>query len=256
MRYRIGEFAELSGVSVKTLRFYDQLQLLRPAAVDPRTRYRFYVPEQLPELASIRALKDLGASLGDIRRVIASRTSGPQRRQLLEKLRADAEQSMVSAQRSLARIAGALDELGAFERTIPVILKRRPALRVASIRAQVSRYSDILEVERDLQRAVATDATGDVQGVLWHRCADSSSLEGEPFIQLRREVRRREAYELKELPPVTVASAYCASDDEAAEHAYDAVRRWMHVHDYQLDGPKREIYLGRMLEIQFPLRAA
>jgi effector-binding domain-containing protein len=58
------------------------------------------------------------------------------------------------------------------------------------------------------------------------------------------------------LPPVTVASAYCDSEDDAAEHAYDALRRWMHLHDYQLAGPKREIYLGRMLEIQFPLKSA
>jgi DNA-binding transcriptional MerR regulator len=38
MRYRIGEFAALSGVSVKTLRFYDQIGLLQPALVDARTR--------------------------------------------------------------------------------------------------------------------------------------------------------------------------------------------------------------------------
>jgi DNA-binding transcriptional MerR regulator len=41
--YRIGEFAELGGVSAKTLRFYDEIDLLRPAFVDPRTRYRLYL---------------------------------------------------------------------------------------------------------------------------------------------------------------------------------------------------------------------
>ena len=69
MRYRIGEFAALSGVSVKTLRFYDQIGLLQPATVDPRTRYRQYMPQQLQELACIRAPQDLGASLQDIRRI-------------------------------------------------------------------------------------------------------------------------------------------------------------------------------------------
>jgi DNA-binding transcriptional MerR regulator len=256
MRYRIGEFAELSGLSVKALRFYDQIGLLRPAAVDPRTRYRFYVSQQLEVLASIRALQDLGASLQDIRRVVRSEAFGHERRQLLEKLRRRAEHSMTLAQRSLAWISNALDELDTLERTIPVVVKQRPALRVASIRAQVNRYSEIAEIEQDLQRAVAADASGDVQGVLWHRCADSGSLEGEPFIRLKRAVRRRGLYELKELPAVTVASAYCESDEETAEHAYDALRRWMHVHEYRLDGPKREIYLGRMLEIQFPLRSA
>jgi DNA-binding transcriptional MerR regulator len=256
MRYRIGEFAELSGVSVKTLRFYDQIGLLRPAAVDSRTRYRLYVPRQLQELASIRALQELGASLQDIRCVVGAETSLGERRRLLEKLKLNAEQSMAAARRSLAWIDGALGELEDFDRPVSVVVKTRPAVRVASVRAKVHRYEDIVEVERDLQRAVTTDAAGDFKGVLWHRCADSGSLEGEPFVELKRDVSRCGAYELKHLPSVTVASAYCESEEDAAEHAYDALRRWMHLHDYRLDGPKREIYLGRMLEIQFPLKSA
>jgi DNA-binding transcriptional MerR regulator len=248
MRYRIGEFAALSGVSVKTLRFYDHIGLLQPAGVDPRTRYRLYVPEQLQELASIRALKDLGASLQDIRRM--------KRRELLEKLRVGAEQSMTSAQRSLAWIDSALDELNESARPVAVVLKRRPSVRVASIRAKVSRYAEIAEIERELRETVPAAIAGELRGVLWHRCADSGSLEGEAFMEIRRADRRRGSCEISELPTVTVASAYCESEDDAAEQAYDALRRWMHVHDYQLAGPKREIYLGRMLEIQFPLQSA
>jgi DNA-binding transcriptional MerR regulator len=248
MRYRIGEFAALSGVSVKTLRFYDQIGLLQPAGVDPRTRYRHYLPQQLQELASIRALKDLGASLQDIRRM--------KRRELLEKLRDGAERSMASAQRSLAWIDGALDELHGTERPVAVVVKRRPSVRVASIRAKVNRYAEIAEIERELGRAVPAGMAGDMRGVLWHRCADSGSLEGEAFMEIRRAARCGSSCEINELPTVTVASAYCESEDAAAEQAYDTLRRWMHVHDYQLAGPKREIYLGRMLEIQFPLQSS
>jgi DNA-binding transcriptional MerR regulator len=249
MRYRIGEFAELSGVSVKTLRFYDHIGLLQPAAIDPRTRYRLYVPQQLQELASIRALQELGASLQDIRRL--------QRRELLEKLREGAEHSMATAQRSLALIDGALDELRDATSSISVVVKRRSAVRVASIRAKVSRYAEIVQVEQHLRDTVSVEAASSgLQGVLWHRCADSGSLEGEPFVELKRGLPLRGACEIKELPSVTVASAYCESEDDAAELVYDALRRWMHVHDYRLAGPKREIYLGRMLEIQFPLQSA
>lgn len=248
MRYRIGEFAALSGVSVKTLRFYDQIGLLQPAAVDPRTRYRHYLPQQLQELASIRALKDLGASLQDIRRM--------KRRELLEKLRDGAERSMASAQRSLAWIDGALDELSGAERPVAVVVKRRPSVRVASIRAKVNRYAEIAEIERELAGAVPASMAGHMRGVLWHRCADSGSLEGEAFMEIKRAVRCGSACEVNELPAVTVASAYCESEDAAAEQAYDTLRRWMHVHDYRLAGPKREIYLGRMLEIQFPLQSS
>jgi hypothetical protein len=55
---------------------------------------------------------------------------------------------------------------------------------------------------------------------------------------------------------VTVASAYCESDDLAAARTYDAIDRWLHTHEYRLAGPKRELYVGPLLEIQFPVKAA
>lgn len=51
----------------------------------------------------------------------------------------------------------------------------------------------------------------------------------------------------------TLACAYSAMGDESTEQAYVAVRRWMQTRGYRLAGPKREIYLHNILEIQFPL---
>jgi DNA-binding transcriptional MerR regulator len=255
MRYRIGEFARLSGASIKALRFYDQLGLLQPAAVDPRTRYRLYASSQLQDLAAIRALKDLGASLNDIRRVVAKSASPQERRRLLEKLRTNAEHSMQTALRSLNWIEFALNDLADGECEVPVVIKeQRSAIRVASIRAQVKCYADMGHVERDLQRAVLPEFAGNLQGVLWHRCEDSGAIEGEPFVQISPGAPKSRTYEMKELPSVTVASAYCQFDDEAAVRAYEAISRWVRLHDYRLDGPKREIYVGQILEIQFPVK--
>jgi DNA-binding transcriptional MerR regulator len=57
---KIGDFARLSQVSVVTLRYYDEMDLLKPVNVDPFTGYRFYSSDQLPRLNRILALKDLG----------------------------------------------------------------------------------------------------------------------------------------------------------------------------------------------------
>jgi effector-binding domain-containing protein len=59
--------------------------------------------------------------------------------------------------------------------------------------------------------------------------------------------------ELKQLPEATLACAYSGLDDESAEQAYAAIRKWMSVRGYRLAGPKRELNLGQVLEIQFPL---
>ena len=60
---RIGDFSKLSRVSVKTLRYYDEMGLLKPLYVDRFTGYRFYEYHQLLRLNRILALKDLGFSL-------------------------------------------------------------------------------------------------------------------------------------------------------------------------------------------------
>jgi DNA-binding transcriptional MerR regulator len=45
--FSIGEFARLGGVSVRPLRHYDEIGLLRPATVDQATGYRGYTADQL-----------------------------------------------------------------------------------------------------------------------------------------------------------------------------------------------------------------
>jgi hypothetical protein len=58
--FSIGEFARLGGVSVRTLRHYDEIGLLRPATVDQDTGYRGYTADQLGQLNRVMALKELG----------------------------------------------------------------------------------------------------------------------------------------------------------------------------------------------------
>jgi DNA-binding transcriptional MerR regulator/effector-binding domain-containing protein len=68
--FSIGEFARLGGVSIRTLRHYDEIGVLRPVTVDPDTGYRGYAAAQLGQLNRIMALKELGLSLTQVRRLL------------------------------------------------------------------------------------------------------------------------------------------------------------------------------------------
>jgi DNA-binding transcriptional MerR regulator len=252
-QYRIGEFAALGGVSRKTLRFYDEMGLLRPASVDPRTRYRRYLPEQLEDLASILALKDLGVSLAEVHSLINKKGSAINRKEALSELKRRIEHSIQTARQSLICIDAALEELNARQASIPVVVKRRPAVPIASLRVKLNKYEDVSQFEQELLNALPPQCRGALRGVLWHRCADSGSLEAEPFIALQDRAPARSSYALKYLPEATLACAYSGHDDESAERAYAAIRKWVDVRGYRVAGPKRELYLGQMLEIQFPL---
>ena len=60
---RIGDFSRLSWVSIKTLRYYDEMGLFKPIEVDRSTGYRYYSANQLRRLNRILALRDLDLSL-------------------------------------------------------------------------------------------------------------------------------------------------------------------------------------------------
>lgn len=65
----IGAFAKACRLSPKALRLYDELDLLRPARVDPDTGYRYYAVAQLERARLVAWLRRVGMPLADIRRV-------------------------------------------------------------------------------------------------------------------------------------------------------------------------------------------
>lgn len=66
MEHRVGDVARLARVSVRTLRHYDQIGLLRPSARSA-AGYRLYAPEDLERLQQVLFYRELGFGLGEIR---------------------------------------------------------------------------------------------------------------------------------------------------------------------------------------------
>ncbi|UQN06655.1 MerR family transcriptional regulator [Deinococcus sp. QL22] len=69
-RLIISRFSHLTGLSPKTLRYYDEIHLLSPAAVDDLTSYRYYSVSQIEVAVRIRRWRELGLPLDDIRDLI------------------------------------------------------------------------------------------------------------------------------------------------------------------------------------------
>jgi DNA-binding transcriptional MerR regulator len=69
MQYTVKKLAQLSGVSIRTLRFYDEIDLLKPAFYG-ENKYRYYEEEQLLMLQQILFFRELGFSLSDIQRIL------------------------------------------------------------------------------------------------------------------------------------------------------------------------------------------
>ena len=76
----IGEFSQITHLSVKTLRRYHEAGLLQPAEVDPHTGYRYYATTQVPTAQVIRRFRELGMPVREVARgARRHRPAGPQR---------------------------------------------------------------------------------------------------------------------------------------------------------------------------------
>ena len=69
--YSIGEFSQITGLSVKTLRFYHEKGILAPTSVDEATAYRFYDAGKIEKARIIMQLRQMEFSLEDITKVFA-----------------------------------------------------------------------------------------------------------------------------------------------------------------------------------------
>jgi len=78
--FSIGRFARLSGLTIGALRHYDELDLLRPARVDPETGYRSYERQQAERARTIARLRSLEMPLEEIRAVLDQDDPMEQRR--------------------------------------------------------------------------------------------------------------------------------------------------------------------------------
>jgi DNA-binding transcriptional MerR regulator len=129
--FGIGEFARLGDVSVRTLRHYDEIGLLKPAKVDPATGYRGYSPDQLGQLNRIIALKELGLSLTQARRLLDGITLDELRGMLMLR-RAQLEHELEERRNQLLGVEARLRYI-AQEAAMPaddIVVKTVPAMGV------------------------------------------------------------------------------------------------------------------------------
>src|SRR5262245_3543335 len=111
--FRIGDFSKLSQVSIKTLRFYDEIGLLKPTYVDSFTGYRYYTASLLSRLNRILILKELGFSLEEIAPMLEGDLPVMQVREALQVKREELERRIDEERQRLGRIdawLGRIDE--------------------------------------------------------------------------------------------------------------------------------------------------
>ncbi len=260
--FKIGEFSKLVQVSVPTLRYYDQVGLLKPIEIDTFTGYRYYSAEQLPRLHRILALKGLGFSLEQIGAVLAEGLSPEQMRGMLRLRHAQISLQLEEARGRLTEVETLLEQIEHENELSPydVVLKHVEPVLVASVRAILPNHSASGALFGEAYEAMGPhvaqalsphpEAAGQTM-VLWydteHKVRD---VDGAAAFVLRCRVPPSGRMQVHELPAATMASTVHHGSYNTIGAAHKAILTWIEANGYRTVGPDREVYLYNTVPVR------
>jgi DNA-binding transcriptional MerR regulator len=248
---KIGYFSLLSQVPVKTLRYYDELGLLKPAEVDKFTGYRYYRFDQLAQLNRILALKDLGLSLEQIAQLLKENLSSEQLTAMLHLRHAQLQSELDDLHEQIKRVEARLKQHteGSMS-NYDVILKTVKPMLVASKRIIVPTNDQVPEYLGPVYGAICEhmavhDAkqTGACLTVWYTPTSQLTNEDVEVAYPIESAIPSSAAVQVRELPEVRVASAVHHGDFENFSDAHAAILRWAEANGYRAGSQYREIYL-------------
>jgi DNA-binding transcriptional MerR regulator/effector-binding domain-containing protein len=256
--FTIGDFAGLSRVSVRMLRHYDAIGLLRPARVDPASGYRFYTADQLPLLNRVIALKDLGFTLQQVQTMIDDKVDVTELRGMLRLRRAQLAGQVATDNARLVRVEARLRmiESEGHMDTGDVVLKTVPAIRVAELSAVAASYDgpDITvalsplypELMARMQTA-GVPMTG--APIAYYVPAPDEGVEAitvHAAFPVATEPSPDHGFAVLDLPPIENAATLLHHGPMAdADATMQVLARWIDDNGYRTVGPgyAREVYL-------------
>lgn len=248
--FKIGEFSKLSRVSVRMLRHYDQLGLLKPVQTDAFTNYRYYTAGQLPRLNRILALRDLGFSLEQIADMLDKEVSAEQLLGMFKLKRAEIEQQMQDGQMRLARLEARIYQVNGTEdhSMYDVILRDIGARLVASHREVAEDDDRITSMFDELERYVAhfERARADKPPFAIYHDAEyrETDIDTEVAVPLTFPIPGSEIFQVREFPAVSnVACVVHTGGYATLYQAYNALLGWIESNGYRMAGPIHEVYL-------------
>lgn len=253
---RIGDFSRLAQVSIRALRLYDEMGLLKPAQIDRFTDYRYYAVEQLPRLNRILALKDLGLALDQIRSLIERDLPIEQLEGMLLMKQQDLEQSLKQESIRLQRVEARLRQLRR-EGVAPaydVVVKSATAQWIAGRRIVIPTLDDMATIRCHAFTEVLATFTalrlkpGDKEMAIYHveeyaeENLDTELAYGiDPAQASRFEGTGLVARQLP-FAPLTACVIHHGRAEQITEAA-TSVFRWMATNGLSSAGPLREIHL-------------
>ncbi|MCH5209755.1 MAG: MerR family transcriptional regulator [Oscillospiraceae bacterium] len=239
----IGQFSKVCMVTVKALRHYDEIGLIKPVEINDETGYRQYSEEQIPRMLLINRLKYYGFSLSEIKDILSCDNT------ILIRLKRQKDVLINSIAETEAVIAELDKHIRDLERT-------------GDIMSYQNNYDVELVTTEDrhiiaCRQNMSVDDFGKYYGVLYKRVADENIVlngvcmaiyHDKEFNPENSDIELALGVSDKALADKTIEGTLCASTVHIGGYsklseAYGALTKWIEENDYEITAPPYEIYV-------------
>lgn len=247
--YTIGQFSKIGRISTKTLRFYDEIGLLKPVFVDQVNQYRYYSGEQVADILLLNELRDYGFSLEEIKEILMTKNLGNLKQALTRKMIQLAEESerLHKLEKKLQNKIELINKGGSF---MPVLnnfkieVKEKQPVFVFGIRKTI-RLEKISELIEELC-GVLGDKGCKVTGPMMTFYYDPEFNPENIDIEVCMPVIKEPATQIpggRLVPGGTYASTLYTGPYSGIGAGYAAIMTWIQDNGYNISGPGGETYL-------------
>jgi DNA-binding transcriptional MerR regulator len=253
---KIGDFSKISRVSIRMLRHYDDIGLLKPAEIDDFTGYRYYREDQLFVIGRITALKDMGFALADIVRILEIYEDKDKLDEFLSAREKELADQAKETEYKLMLLDTARKRLRKEQNmSFDVTVKTIPERYAATVHMIVPHYEDegmawamLGEVKEPLVPADPCYAIAEF--------LDNEFKEKDVEIIVSMSVKGKyqdtEHVKFKNIPAVKVASCVVKGSLDQMVDAYASVISWINANGYKHSGPMFNIYHVSPAQTQNP----
>jgi DNA-binding transcriptional MerR regulator len=247
----IGTFVDLTRLSLKALRLYDQLDILRPIYTDPQTSYRYYSVDQVQTARMIRNMREMDMPLASIRRVLAVLPVSQAQAELLM------HQHLLLRERQLEQIKALAREFKkqlkpeANKMNFEVEVREIPTQQIISITRRHTVDGLGKQEEQDigalftLANEQGAKTAGAPFGIYHGAVSETEDGPVETCLAVNGRINGREGIEVKQLEGGKAACVVITGDQchyPELLGAYDAAADWIQRNGFETTQPPREIW--------------
>ena len=253
---KIGEFSKLSRVSIRMLRHYDDIGLLKPAEIDHFTGYRYYREDQLFVISRITALKDMGFALVDIVRILEVYDDKNELDTFLTTRQKELEAQAKETEYKMMLLETARNRLRKEKNmSFDVTVKTIPERYAATVHTIIPRYEDegvawnmMNECRQPLVPADPCYAAAEFLDNEYKE----ENVEIIVSMSVKGKYQDTEHVKFKTLSPVKVSSCIVKGCYHQMGEAYATVVSWIKDNGYKINGPMFNIYHVGPVQTQNP----